>query len=226
MDKSRTEILIGKENVELIANKKIAIVGVGGVGGACAISLARCGVENFTLIDFDKVSSSNLNRQVVAFQQTIGKNKVDVLKEMILAINKNAKVNAVAEKICKENVKKLISDFDLVIDAIDSVQDKVELICHCKEAGINIISSMGAGNRTEVPHFEIADIYKTHDDGLAKAIRKKLKERGVKSLEVVYTSQKPVENKTGVIGSIAYFPAMCGLMICSEAINKILRREI
>ena len=136
VDKSRTELLIGKENIELIASKKIAIVGVGGVGGALAISLARCGVENFTLIDFDKVSASNINRQVVAFEQTIGKNKVDVLKEMILAINKNAKVNAVAQKICKENVKELISDFDLVVDAIDSVHDKVELICHCKENNI------------------------------------------------------------------------------------------
>lgn len=226
VDKSRTELLIGKENIELIASKKIAIVGVGGVGGALAISLARCGVENFTLIDFDKVSASNINRQVVAFEQTIGKNKVDVLKEMILAINKNAKVNAVAQKICKENVKELISDFDLVVDAIDSVQDKVELICHCKENNINIISSMGAGNRVEVPNFEIADIYKTHNDGLAKALRKKLKERGVKNLEVVFTSQKPIENNSKVIGSIAYFPIICGNILCSAVINKILRREI
>lgn len=225
MDKSRTEILIGKDGVNALSSKKVAIVGVGGVGGACAITLARCGIENFKLIDFDKVASSNLNRQVVAWQSTIGKNKVDVMKDMILAINSSAKVTVICQRLGKENLY-LLDDVDIVVDAIDSVADKVELICYCKENAINIISAMGAGNRVEVPKFEVTDIYKTHDDGLAKVLRKKLKERNIKNLEVVCSYQKPIENKTGIIGSIAYFPAMCGMTIAGEIINKILRREI
>lgn len=228
MDKSRTILLLGKDNVDLISSKKVAVVGVGGVGGQVALALARCGVENFCLIDFDKVSSSNCNRQVVAFTSTIGKNKVDVLKDMILDINSMAKVETFCQKICKDNVEKLINNkFDIVVDAIDSVDDKIELICFCKSKNINIISAMGAGNRFDVPQFYMTDIYKTHDDGLAKVVRKKLRERGVIKLDVVVASSKPIKIEgQRTIGSIAYYPAMCGLVICSEIINKILRREI
>lgn len=228
MDKSRTELLIGKENIELISKKKIAIVGVGGVGGQVAVSLARCGIEHMCLIDFDTVAPSNCNRQVVAKSSTIGKNKVDVLKNLILDINSLAKVDAVCKKISKENVENLINEsFDLVVDAIDSVNDKVELICYCKSKNINIISAMGAGNRFDVPQFYMTDIYKTHDDGLAKIVRKKLRENNVKSLDVVVCNSKPVKIEgQKIIGSIAYYPAMCGLVICSEIINKILRKEI
>lgn len=226
MDKSRTEILVGKDNLEKFANKNIAIIGVGGVGGQVAITLARCGIENLTIIDFDKVDSSNINRQVVAWQTTIGKNKVEVLKEMILAINPNAKVSAICERIDKDNLSKLISkNFDIVVDAIDSVQDKIELICYCKENNINIISAMGAGNRIDLPSFYVMDIYKTHDDGLAKVMRKKLRERNIKNLDVVCSVSKPIVT-SGVVGSIAYYPAMCGLVICAYIINKIIKEGI
>ena len=227
MDNSRTELLIGEDNCQLIASKTVAIIGTGGVGGMVAISLCRCGVQNFTLVDFDKVSPSNCNRQVVAWQDTIGKNKVDVLKNMILAINPAAKVNAICKRVEKESLKAIFEKqaFDIVVDAIDSVADKVELICYCKNHDINIISAMGAGNRIGLPQFHVSDIYKTHDDALAKVMRKKLKERGVSSLQVVYSSEKPRKTK-GMVGSIAYQVQSCALVICSQVINKILRREI
>lgn len=227
MDNSRTELLIGEDNCQLIASKTVAIIGTGGVGGMVAISLCRCGVQNFTLVDFDKVSPSNCNRQVVAWQDTIGKNKVDVLKNMILAINPAAKVNAICKRVEKESLKAIFEKqaFDIVVDAIDSVADKVELICYCKNHDINIISAMGAGNRIGLPQFHVSDIYKTHDDALAKVMRKKLKERGVSTLQVVYSSEKPIKTK-GMVGSIAYQVQSCALVICSQVINKILRREI
>ncbi len=224
MDLSRNEILIGQEGQALIASKNVCVVGVGGVGGMAVMALARCGIENFTLIDFDKVSSSNINRQVVAWQETIGQNKVDVLKKMILAINPKAKIKTFCERICKENLS-ILNSHDIVVDAIDSIQDKVEMICYCKENNINIISAMGAGNKIDLPKFEVMDIYKTHDDGLAKVLRKKLRERGIKNLQVVSALTKPSYNGK-IVGSIAYYPATCGLFICSVIINKILRREI
>lgn len=224
MDLSRNKILIGQDGQTLIASKSVCVVGVGGVGGMAVIALARCGIENFTLIDFDKVSSSNINRQIVAWQNTIGQNKVDVLKNMILSINPNAKVKTFNERICKENLS-ILNGHDIVVDAIDSIQDKVEMICYCKENNINIISAMGAGNRIDLPRFETMDIFKTHDDGLAKVLRKKLRERGVSSLQVVCALSKPIASGK-IVGSIVYYPATCGLFICSVIINKILRREI
>ena len=227
MDKSRTELLIGKENCDLIASKHVATIGCGGVGGAAAIALCRCGVENFTLVDFDKVSPSNCNRQVVAWQSTIGQNKVDVLAKMMQAINPYAKVNAVCKRVEKQSLEKIFENqtFDIVVDAIDSISDKVELICYCLGKNIKIISAMGAGNRTRLPRFEVCDIYKTHDDALAKIMRKNLKERGVTSLEVVYSSEKAIKTG-GAVGSVAYQVQSCGLVLCAEVINKILRREI
>lgn len=226
MDKSRTEILIGKENVEKISQKHIAVVGVGGVGGYVATMLVRAGVEKMTIIDFDKVSPSNLNRQIIAYESTIGKNKVDVLKSMLLQINKSAKINAINERLTAQNVD-LVKNADCVVDAIDSVSDKVALIEYCKKNNIKIISAMGAGNRYGVPNFQLTDIFKTHDDGLARVLRKKLKEKGIKSLDVV-SSNSPVQYKSekGEVASISYYPAMCGCVISAEIINKILRGEL
>lgn len=225
MDNSRTEILIGKENLEKIKNAHVTIVGCGGVGGYCAVFLARAGVEKFTLIDFDKVSPSNLNRQVIAYESTIGRAKVEVLKDMLLAINRDAKVNGIDARAIEENLASLIKDTDIVIDAIDSVKDKIALILYCKKHNIYIISSMGAGNRYDSPNFYLTDIYKTHDDGLAKAIRKKLRENNVNSLDVVTCNSKP-QKVDGVIGSISYYPASSGATIASVVINKIIKEEI
>ena len=158
MDNSRTEKLLGSENLKKIGQKHVTIVGCGGVGGYTAVFLARAGVQNFKLIDFDKVSPSNVNRQVIAFASTIGKVKVDLLKDMILDINKDASVTAVNERLTKDNVSSLIDKTDIVVDAIDQTRDKLALILYCKKNNINIISAMGAGNRYDNPNFVLTDI--------------------------------------------------------------------
>ena len=227
MNKSRTEILIGKENLSRLASKHITVVGVGGVGGYTATMLVRAGVEKMTIIDFDVVSPTNANRQIIANNKTIGKPKVEVLKDMLLDINEEAKISAVNEKITAENVDRLIKETDFVVDAIDSVPDKIALIIYCKKNKIKILSAMGAGNRYSLPKFEVTDIFKTHDDGLARILRKKLRGEGIKDLEVV-SSNMPVQykSKKGQVGSISYYPAMCGCMISGEIVNKILRGEL
>lgn len=225
MDKSRTEILLSKEGLNKLASSHVTIVGTGGVGGYAAVMLARAGVENFRLIDFDKVSTSNINRQIVAYQSTLGKYKVDVLEKMFKEINSDIKVECFKERLTEENISTLIGQTDIVIDAIDSVNDKVALIVYCKENNIEIISAMGAGNRWEKPQFALTDIYKTSDDGLAKAVRKNLKEMGIKKHDVIVSLSKTV-NKGGVIGSISYYPAMMGCYIASVVIEKIIKEEL
>ncbi len=221
MDNSRTEILIGKENINKLNTKIVTIVGVGGVGGYVAVMLARAGIDNIVLIDFDKVCPSNINRQIVAYNSTIGKSKVEVLKNMIEDINPNAQVKIFDEKLTEENVEKLINKNSFVVDAIDSVKDKIALICYCKDNDIEIISAMGAGNRFDIPNFQIMDIEKTHDDGLAKVVRKKLREIGVKGLNVAISTSSAIKTD-GIIGSISYYPVACACVISSYVVNKII----
>ena len=221
MDNSRTELLLGKENIEKISKSHVTIVGTGGVGGYVALFLARAGISKFTIIDFDKITPSNINRQAVAFADTIGLDKVKVLKDMILKINPDAQIDAVNERLCEENVVKLVKNDTFVVDAIDSVKDKVALICYCKKNNINIISAMGAGNRFDSPSFTVVDIEKTHDDGLAKAIRKRLRELGIKCLDVAMSYSKP-QKFDKIIGSISYYPPSCACVIASYVINKII----
>ena len=225
MDKSRTQALIGENNVEKIASKRVTIVGVGGVGGYVATLLARAGVEKMRIIDFDTVSPSNFNRQVVAVKGNEGRLKVEALKDILLSINEDIEVDSVPQKLDKDNVSSLLKNSDIVVDAIDIVKDKVALIIYCKKHNINVISAMGAGNRYDQPNFYLTDIYKTHDDGLAKVIRKALREEGVKNLDVVTCDSKP-EKVEGVIGSISYYPAVCGAVIASAVVNKIIKEEI
>lgn len=225
MDKSRTEILIGKENLQKLERTHVTIVGCGGVGGNVAIFLARAGIEKFTLIDFDDVSSSNLNRQVVAFDDTIGRSKVEVLGEIIKKINKNAQILYKKEQISDKNVSYLITNTDYVVDAIDSVKDKANLIIYCKTHDIKIVSAMGAGNRFDIPKFYVTDIYKTHDDGLAKSLRKILRLNDIKKLDVVTCDSKPAKFDK-VIGSISYYPAMCGGVIAAHVVNEIIKEEL
>ena len=225
MDNSRTISLIGNENVEKLKNKHITIVGVGGVGGYATVMLARAGIENITIIDFDEVAPSNLNRQIVAYQSTIGRKKVEVLKEMLLEINPNINVIAHTQRLTKKNISSLITQTDVVIDAIDSVNDKLDLIEYCKQKEIYILSAMGAGNRYAVPEFELIDIYQTHDDGLAKKLRGELRKRGIASLDVV-SSKFKARKVEGVIGSISYYPAMSGCYISAVIVNKIMEGEI
>ena len=225
MDKSRTISLLGIEDVEKLSKKHVTIVGAGGVGGYATVMLARAGVENMTIIDFDEVAPSNVNRQIIAFESTIGRKKVEVLKEMLLDINPNMNITAYAERLTQKNISSLITQTDIVIDAIDSVKDKLDLIEYCKNQGIYILSAMGAGNRYAVPEFELIDIYQTHDDGLAKKLRGELRKRGITSLDVVASKFK-ARKVDGVIGSISYYPAMSGCYISAIVVNKIIKEEI
>jgi len=221
----RTKILIGQNGVEKLEKSKVAVIGIGGVGGYTCQMLARAGVGNITLIDFDKVDETNINRQIVATTKTVGKLKTEVMRDIIFEINPKCKVNALCERFSLQNAERLLSqNFDYVIDAIDSVPDKVELICFCKEKNINIISAMGAGNRIGIPTFKVVDIYKTFNDGLAKIMRKKLRERHIKTLDVVTSEEIAMKNeKNTEIGSISYYPAMCGCVLGAFVINKLLK---
>lgn len=221
----RTKILIGQSGVEKLAKSKVAVVGIGGVGGYVCQILARAGVGNVTLIDFDKVDETNINRQIIATTKTVGKEKTEVMKDIILQINPKCCVKTFNQRLCSENIDKLLSDdFDFVVDAIDSVSDKVELICFCKAKDIKIISAMGAGNRIGIPTFKVVDVYKTFNDGLAKVMRKKLRERNIKSLDVVTSEEPSLKTENNFeIGSISYYPAMCGCVLGAFVINKLLK---
>lgn len=215
----RTKILIGEEGVSALQKSFVTVVGVGGVGGYVAELLVRAGVGKIKLIDFDNVSCSNLNRQVVAFEDTIGMPKVEVLKEILLKINSKIDISIENARFSSENAY-IVPNCDMCIDAIDSVKDKFALIAHCKQNNIPIISAMGAGNRIDIPKFILTDIYKTHDDGLAKAIRKLCRASGIDKLDVVTCESKPMQHQEQEIGSISYYPAMCGATIAAVVIKK------
>lgn len=220
----RTVALLGEDKINFLKDKKVIVFGAGGVGGYVIEMLARTGVGTITMVDFDVVSESNINRQIIATIQTIGKLKVDCFLDRILQINPNCKVNAVAKKLTEQNVQDFnLQSYDIVIDCIDMVKSKVALIKYCFENNIKIISSMGAGNRYELPKFEICDIYKTKNDGLAKAVRTRLKKLGVKHSLVCYSAQDAKKQK--VVGSIAYFPATCGIYIGAYVINELIKGE-
>ena len=220
----RTKQLIGEENNFKLQSKKVIVFGVGGVGGYVVEMLARTGIGELAIVDFDVVSESNINRQIIADTSTVGKLKVDCFKQRILAINPNCKVAVYAQKVDETNVNTFeLEKYDYVVDCIDMLSGKVALIKFCKEKGINIISSMGAGNRYQIPKFEICDINKTKNDGLARALRYKLRKLGINHTMVCYTSQEAKKSK--IIGSIAYFPAMAGINISAFVINEFLKGE-
>ena len=215
----RTKSMLGEDGIKKLQNASVTIVGVGGVGGEVAVLLARAGVGRLRLIDFDVVDETNINRQAVAYTNTVGKKKTDVLAEIIKKINPNCLVEAISKRLTKENVGELLGDF-FVVDAIDSVQDKVELIDYATKNNLQIISAMGAGNRFDYPYFKVVDIYKTSNDGLAKVLRKKLKERGVKKLQVV--APESVAQKISPVGSISYYPVACATVVSAYVVNQIL----
>lgn len=215
----RTKSLLGEDGIKKLQNASVTIVGVGGVGGEVAVLLARAGVGRLRLVDFDVVDETNINRQAVAYTNTVGKKKTDVLAEIIKKINPNCLVEAISKRLTKENVGELLGDF-FVVDAIDSVQDKVELIDYATKNNLQIVSAMGAGNRFDYPYFKVVDIYKTSNDGLAKVLRKKLKERGVKKLQVV--APESVAQKISPVGSISYYPVACATVVSAYVVNQIL----
>lgn len=220
----RTKLLIGEDNLDKLKSSKVIIFGIGGVGGHTAEMLVRSGVGSITIVDFDIVDKSNINRQIIALHSTIGEPKVEVMKKRLLDINPDLKINAMQNKVNSENIGIFsLQEYDYVIDAIDIVTDKISLIKECHSLGVKCISAMGAGNRYTVPEFECCDIFKTHNDGLAKIMRKKLKEEGILSHEVVFTSQDAVSNGR-VVGSISFYPAMCGCCMAGKVINDLISK--
>lgn len=229
----RTEMLLGEQAMDKLANSHVAIFGIGGVGGYVCEALARSGVGHFTLIDHDVVSPTNLNRQIIATMDTIGKYKVDVMKERILSINPNAKVETKNIFYLPETEEQFeFSKYDYVVDAVDTVKAKISLIVKCKETDTPIICSMGAGNKLNPMGFMICDISKTEVDPLAKTIRMELRKRNIKNVKVAYSKEEPLkplkeikDETTGKVipGSNAFVPSAVGLLIASEVIKDLIK---
>lgn len=247
---SRTELLIGKSGMEKLAKSRVAVFGIGGVGGYAVDALARSGVGAIDLIDDDKICITNINRQIYALQSTVGKYKVDAAAERIADINSECSVTKRNMFFTPETSSDInFSEFDYVIDAIDTVVGKIELVMKSQEAGVPIISSMGAGNKMHPELFEVADIYKTSVCPLAKVMRQELKKRKIKKLKVVYSKEvplKPIEDceisckhhcvcppgtirkctvRRQIPGSNAFVPSVVGLIIAGEVINDLIKSD-
>ncbi len=227
----RTALLLGEEAIEQLSGKRVAIFGVGGVGGFVTEALARSGIGTLDIIDNDTVTLSNINRQIIATHSSIGQYKVDVMKARILDINPEATVNTYKSFFTPETAGDFdFSQYDYVIDAIDTVTGKLELIVQCDKTGTPIISSMGAGNKLDPTQFEVTDVYKTSVCPLAKVMRKELKARGIKKCKVVYSKEQPIKplsidiapsGKRSTPGSIAFVPSVVGLIIAGEVIKEL-----
>lgn len=219
---NRTEILIGKDSIEKLKNATVAVFGVGGVGGYVVEALARSGVGTIDLVDKDIVDETNINRQIIALHSTVGKPKVEVAKERCLDINPNIEINAYQVFYLPETKDQFdFSKYDYVVDAIDTVTGKLQLIEEAYKNDVPIISSMGAGNKLDPTCFEVADITKTSVCPLAKVMRKELKNRGIEHLKVVYSKEQPISVESRSPGSVAYVPSTVGLIIASEVIKDI-----
>ena len=217
---TRTGLIIGDEGINKLKNSNVIVFGVGGVGSFAAEAIARAGVGNLTIVDFDDVDITNINRQLPALHSTVGKYKVEVMKDRILDINKDT-----SESILCEN-------YDYVVDAIDMVTSKIHLIETCKNKGLEIISSMGMGNKLDPTKIEVTDIHKTTICPLARVMRKELKDRKIKKLKVVYSTEQPKELKKKILngkkvtpGSVSFVPSVGGLIIASVVINDLLNKK-
>ena len=231
---SRTERLLGKENMEKLAAARVCIFGIGGVGGYVAEALARSGVGHLELVDNDVICLSNLNRQIIATHETLGQYKVDVMKERILSINPTAEVTVYKCFYLPETRAQFdFTNYDYVVDAIDTVAGKIALVLQAEESGTPVISSMGAGNKLDPAAFQVADIYQTSVCPLAKVMRRELKRRGVKKLKVVYSKEQPVavqndeesllsSPRRSIPGSIAFVPSVAGLIIAGEVVKDLV----
>ncbi len=251
---SRTQLLLGSNSMEKLKNSRVAVFGIGGVGGYVCEALVRSGVGAFDLIDDDKVCLTNLNRQIIATRKTVGRYKVDVMKERILDINPDAKVEVYKCFFLPENADDFpFEEYDYIVDAVDTVTAKIAIVMKAKEKNVPVISSMGAGNKLDGSMFRVADIYKTKVCPLAKVMRHELKKRGIKKLKVVYSeeySTRPLEDmsiscrtncicpsgaahkcteRRDIPGSVAFVPSVAGLIIGGEVVKDLTKdcvREI
>lgn len=231
---SRLEILIGKDKLDILKNKRVAIFGIGGVGGAVVEALVRSGITKFDLIDNDIVSLSNLNRQIIATLDTIGKYKVDVMKERILSINSDAEVNVFKCFFLPDNSNEFdFSQYDYVVDAVDTITAKIEIIRKSKYSNVPVISSMGTGNKMNPIMLEVTDINKTSVCPLAKVMRYELRKQNIKDVKVVYSKEEPLtpkkiindDKKRNIPGSTSFVPPVAGYIIASEVIKDIIENS-
>lgn len=245
---SRTELLLGKEAMERLSRARVAVFGIGGVGGYVCEALVRSGVGAFDLIDDDKVCLTNLNRQIIATRKTIGRYKTEVMKERILEINPDADVRIHQCFFLPENADEFaFEEYDYVVDAVDTVTAKLELVMKAKEKNVPIISSMGAGNKLDASGFRVADIYQTKVCPLAKVMRRELKKRGIRDLKVVYSEEPPIQpledmevscrtncicppgaqhkctERRAIPGSTAFVPSVAGLIIAGEVVKDLTK---
>ncbi|SHJ62823.1 tRNA A37 threonylcarbamoyladenosine dehydratase [Geosporobacter subterraneus DSM 17957] len=241
---SRTELVIGTDNLEKLKNAKVAVFGIGGVGTYAVEGLARSGVGKFVLVDDDDICLTNINRQIHAMRSTIGKPKVEMMKARVLDINPRAEVETYKMLYNAETAEQLLAaDYDYVVDAIDMVSAKLDLVERCSKMKLPIISSMGAGNKLDPTRFEVTDIFKTTICPLAKVMRKELRKRGVEKLKVVYSKEEPIEPKAissdcktdcicpnkdrtctvrhQIPGSVAFVPSVAGLIIASVVVKDL-----
>ena len=231
--KTRTGLIIGNEGLEKLQESNVIVFGVGGVGSFAAEAIARAGVGKMTIVDFDDVDITNINRQIPALHSTVGMYKVEVMKERILDINPNIQIKAIKMKYNKETSDQILTEeYDYVVDAIDMVTSKIHLIETCIKKGYKIISSMGMGNKLDPTKIVITDIYKTKTCPLARVMRKELKERKIKKLKVVYSEEQPIELKERIMngrkitpGSISFVPSVGGLTIASVVINELIQSK-
>ena len=228
---SRTEMLIGNDGLEKLKDSKVAVFGLGGVGSFVCEGLARSGVGNFVLVDFDKVDESNINRQLIATVKTIGMHKVDLMRERILEINPEANVEVHREFYMADSTSDIITeDLSYAVDCVDTIMAKIAVICKCDELDVPVISSMGTGNKLDPTMFEVADIFETSVCPLARIMKKDLKKRNIKKLKVVYSKEHPIntndcpinkDRKFKVKGSVSFVPSVAGLIIAGEVIKDI-----
>ncbi|HBG5343415.1 TPA: tRNA threonylcarbamoyladenosine dehydratase [Clostridioides difficile] len=227
---TRTSFLVGDDGIEKLNNSNVIVFGVGGVGSFTVEALARAGVGNITIVDFDDVDITNINRQIPALHSTVGRYKVDVMEERILDINPNINIKKIRSLYNKDTSDKILTErYDYVVDAIDMVSSKIHLIETCEKKGLKIISSMGMGNKLDPTKIVVTDVHKTNTCPLAKVMRKELRDRGIKKLKVVYSTEQPIELKKKVIngrkvtpGSVSFVPSVGGLIIASVIVNELL----
>lgn len=234
---SRSKLLLGQESIERLARSRVAVFGVGGVGGYTVEALARSGLGIIDIIDDDKVCLTNINRQVIATRKTVGQYKVDVMKERILEINPKAEVHTYKCFFMPDNAGEFdFTKYDYIIDAVDTVTAKIALVEKAKKENVPVISCMGAGNKLDPTRFEVEDIYKTSVCPLAKVMRKELRARQIKSLKVVYSKEMPIKpieeevntckskcsGKRAIPGSVSFVPAVAGLIIAGEVIKDMV----
>ena len=229
---SRTEMLIGNEGMEKLSKSKVAIFGLGGVGSFVCEGLARSGVGNFILVDYDKIDETNINRQLIATVKTIGKYKVDLMKERILEINPDANVEVYKEFYMADSEIDIITDdLSYAVDCVDTIMAKIAIICQCDAIDVPVISSMGTGNKLDSTLFEVADIYDTSVCPLARIMKKDLRKRNIEKLKVVYSTEHAIntndhpinhDRKFKVKGSTSFVPSVAGLIIAGEVIKDII----